>query len=127
VRVCLDTNAYTAFARKDERLREIVRAAHSLILTFVAVAELRAGFRYGKAGPQNEKILQRFLTMDRVELIYADEQTTHHYATLYRQLRAQGTPIPINDLWIAALVMQYDLVLCTLDRHFDHLPQLPRI
>jgi predicted nucleic acid-binding protein len=40
------------------------------------------------------------------------------------QLRRQGTPIPTNDLWIAALVLQHDLVLCARDRHFDHLPQI---
>lgn len=67
------------------------------------------------------------MSTDRVDVIYPDEQTTHHYATLYRQLRTQGTPIPINDLWIAALVAQHDLILYTLDAHFDHLPQLPRV
>lgn len=44
-----------------------------------------------------------------------------------RQLRNQGTPIPTNDLWIAALVMQHNLVLCSRDRHFTHLPQLDRL
>jgi predicted nucleic acid-binding protein len=42
------------------------------------------------------------------------------------QLRRQGTPIPTNDLWIASLVLQHDLVLCARDRHFDHLPQITR-
>jgi predicted nucleic acid-binding protein len=61
-----------------------------------------------------------------VQLLYADEQTTHHYASVYRQLREQGTPIPTNDMWVAALVLQHDLVLFARDRHFDHLPQLLR-
>ena len=42
----------------------------------------------------------------------SDEQTTHHYAAVYRQLRKQGTPIPINDMWIAALVLQHSLPVC---------------
>ncbi len=46
---------------------------------------------------------------------------------VYRQLRAQGTPIPTNDMWIAALVLQPNLVLYVRDRHFDHLPQIARI
>jgi predicted nucleic acid-binding protein len=45
---------------------------------------------------------------------------------LFAQLRRQGTPVPTNDLWIAALVLQHDLVLCTSDTHFDKLPQIAR-
>jgi predicted nucleic acid-binding protein len=45
---------------------------------------------------------------------------------VYAQLRRQGTPIPTNDMWIAALTSQHDLALCTRDRHFDRLPQIPR-
>jgi tRNA(fMet)-specific endonuclease VapC len=60
-------------------------------------------------------------------VVFADEQTTHHYATLYRQLRRQGTPMPTNDLWIAAPALQHDLVLYARDEHFDHLPQLLRV
>jgi predicted nucleic acid-binding protein len=64
---------------------------------------------------------------DGVSILFADEQTTHHYANVYRQLRMQGTPIPTNDIWIAALVLQHDLALCARDDHFDHLPQLVRV
>jgi len=57
-------------------------------------------------------------------VLFADEQTIEQYVSLFRQLRRQGTPIPTNDLWIAALVLQHGLVLCARDRHFDHLPQI---
>jgi predicted nucleic acid-binding protein len=46
---------------------------------------------------------------------------------VYRQLRKQGTPIPANDLWIAALVLQHSLMLYDRDAHFDALPQLTRV
>jgi predicted nucleic acid-binding protein len=62
-----------------------------------------------------------------VGILYADEQTTHHYANACRQLRKQGTPIPTNDMWIAALVLQHSLVLCARDAHFDALAQITRI
>jgi predicted nucleic acid-binding protein len=62
-----------------------------------------------------------------VQVLFADDATTHQYAALFRQLRRQGTPIPINDLWIAALVVQHGLALCDRDRHFDRLPQLARV
>jgi tRNA(fMet)-specific endonuclease VapC len=68
--------------------------------------------------------LHRFLAEPGVEVLYASESTTYHYAGLYRQLRNQGTPIPTNDLWIAALVIEHQLMLATRDRHFASVPQL---
>ena len=44
-----------------------------------------------------------------------------------RGLRSAGTPIPTNDLWIAALVVQHDVMLYSRDTHFDALAQLPRL
>jgi predicted nucleic acid-binding protein len=69
-------------------------------------------------------VLRRFLAKPGVQVVWADEATTRSYASLHRQLRAQGTPIPTNDLWIAALVVQHDLVLYSRERHFDALPQI---
>ena len=75
----------------------------------------------------NEGVLRRFLLRRGVDVLMPDEQTTHHYAAVYRQLRQQGSPIPTNDMWIAALVLQHGLVLYARDDHFDHLPQIPRL
>ena len=60
-------------------------------------------------------------------MLFADDQTTHHYAAVFRQLRKQGTPIPTNDMRLAALTLQHNLALHARDRHFDHLPQLVRV
>ena len=57
-------------------------------------------------------------------MLFADDQTTHHYAAVFSQLRKQGTPIPTNDMWLAALVLQHNLVLHARDKHFAHLPQI---
>jgi predicted nucleic acid-binding protein len=54
-------------------------------------------------------------------------QTAEHYAKLFAQLKRAGTPVPDNDLWIAALVLERDLTLLTRDRHFEKIPQLPRM
>jgi predicted nucleic acid-binding protein len=42
--------------------------------------------------------LRRFLLKDNVEVYFADDQTTFHYANLYRQLRRHGEAIPMNDI-----------------------------
>ncbi len=126
MRLALDTNRYTDLVRGDPHVAASVESADEVWLPFVVLAELRAGFSLGSKGAQNEAALRRFLFKPSVEVLYADEQTTHHYASVFRQLRKQGTPIPTNDMWIAALVLQHSLTLCARDAHFDVLPQLPR-
>lgn len=127
MKVALDTNRYTDLCRGDTQLAETVEAAELAWLPFIVLGELRAGFAVGEQGPRNEAVLRRFLMKPNVRVLYADEQTTYHYATVYRQLRKQGTPIPTNDMWIAALVLQHSLTLCDRDRHFDALPQITRM
>jgi tRNA(fMet)-specific endonuclease VapC len=126
VRLALDTNRYTDLCRGTASVVETVELADEVWLPFIVLGELRAGFAVGSQGPRNEAVLRRFLLKAGVGVLYADEQTTHHYGGVYRQLRKQGTPIPTNDMWIAALVLQHSLVLCARDAHFDALPQLPR-
>lgn len=124
MRVALDADRYTDLCRGEREVLEVLEEADGVYLPFVVLAELRAGFAVGARGADNERVLQRFLAKPGVEVLYASEVTTWTYAGLYRQLRRQGTPIPINDLWIAAVVVEHNLALCSRDRHFRHLPQL---
>jgi tRNA(fMet)-specific endonuclease VapC len=127
VRVALDTNRYVDLCRGVEETVGLVEEAEAVCLPFAVVGELRAGFALGRRGVDNERTLRRFLLKDGVRVLFADDQTTHHYAAVYRQLRKQGTPIPTNDMWVAALVLQHNLALHARDAHFDHLPQLARL
>ena len=124
MRVALDTNRYSDLCRGDREVVQVLEAAVEVFLPFAVLAELRAGFAVSSKGRENEQVLQRFLRKPDVEVLYPDATTTKIYARLYRQLRHQGTPIPVNDLWIAALVVEHHLALCSRDRHFDHLPQI---
>jgi tRNA(fMet)-specific endonuclease VapC len=127
LKIAIDTNRYVDFCRGEETAVDYFRKASQIYMPFVSLAELRAGFLCGTKAFQNEKILIKFLASSRVETLYADNQTTHHYARLFSQLRKQGTPIPTNDIWIAALVLQYNLILFARDQHFDNLPQIPKL
>ncbi|MEK7859623.1 MAG: type II toxin-antitoxin system VapC family toxin [Elusimicrobiota bacterium] len=127
MRVALDTNAYRAAAEGDAKTVEVLQRAEEVRLPFVALGELRAGFAAGTQGRKNEARLTEFLNTPRVSILYADEQTTHHYASLFAELRRQGTPIPTNDLWIAALVVQHDLLLLTGDAHFSKISRIVRL
>jgi tRNA(fMet)-specific endonuclease VapC len=124
MRLALDTNRYTDLSRGDAAVVTLVERAEEVLLPFIVLAELRAGFSVGTRGAENERVLRRFLMKRGVTVLFADEQTIEQYVSLFRQLRRQGTPIPTNDLWIAALVLQHGLVLCARDRHFDHVPQI---
>ena len=124
VNIALDTNAYSDFMRGDRERVRIVRTTRSIAIPIIVLGELRAGFAAGNQESTNAANLQRFLASPRVCVLSPDEQTTHHYAQLFLQLRETGAAIPTNDLWIASLVVQHDLVLCTSDRHFRHLPQV---
>lgn len=106
---------------------EVIRLGDSIQMPFVVLAELRSGFLCGKAARKNEQYLIRFLNSDRVSILYPDDNTTHHYAQLFAQLRLQGTPLPTNDIWIAALAVQHGLLLYSRNTHFDKLPQVARI
>ena len=127
MKLALDTNRYTDLCRGDASTIETVEQADEVWLPFIVLGELRAGFAVGTQGPRNEAVLSRFLLKPGVGILYADGQTTHHYASIYRQLRKQGTPIPTNDMWIAALVLQHSLALCARDAHFDALAQIARV
>lgn len=122
--IALDTNAYSDFMRGDAHRIQIVRTARSIAIPFIVLGELRAGFAAGNRESTNAANLQRFLNSERVSVLLPDEQTTHYHAQLYLQLRNKGVSIPTNDLWIASLAVQHDLVLCTSDDHFRQLPQV---
>lgn len=127
MRVAVDTNGYVDLCKGVVDTIDLLETAEEVVLPFVVLGELRAGFLLGRRQVDNERALNRFLLKDGVEILYPDDQTTHHYASVFRQLRKQGTPIPTNDMWLAALVLQHNLALHARDKHFDHLPQLVRV
>ena len=125
--LALDTNRYVDLCKGVDETVALVEEAERVFLPFVVIAELRAGFAHGRRQADNERTLRRFLLKPGVAVVFADDQTTHHYAAVFKQLRRQGTPIPTNDMWLASLALQHNLVLHARDRHFDHLPQLVRV
>ena len=126
MKVLLDTNRYRDFCEGNQEALGVIQRARLVCLPFDVLAELRAGFLCGTLARQNEKSLTFFLNSPRVRVLLADEETTHHFARIFAQLRLQGTPIPVNDIWIASLAVQHDLLLFSRDRHFDSLPQVAR-
>jgi predicted nucleic acid-binding protein len=127
MKIALDSNRYTDLCRGIPQVVEIIERALEIYLPLIVVAEQRAGFAHGSAREKNERVLTRFLNNPGVFVLAPDEQTTFFYADLYVYLRKKGKPIPTNDLWIAALVVQHNLILFDRDTDFDALPQLARL
>ncbi len=121
----LDTNAYTDFHRESKWLAAIENSI-TVSLPLIVIGELRFGFVDGNQPERNERTLEQFLAKPSASVVAPDLGTTRFCSLLCTQLKRQGTPIPQNDLWIAALALQHGLWLCTSDAYFDHLPQLLR-
>jgi predicted nucleic acid-binding protein len=126
VRVALDTNRLTDLFQGDAELAESLGTCEEVWIPLVVLAEIKAGFYGGAQRIRNEALLQRFLIKETVGVLLPGRETAEHYARLFVQLKRAGTPVPDNVLWIAALVLEHDLVLITRDRHFEKIPQLLR-
>lgn len=120
----LDTSAYSALARGNTVVRDRLALADEVCLCPVVIGELLAGFRRGGREEVNRHVLAEFLDLPEVAVLSLDEETSERYAVISDHLRRAGTPIPTNDLWIAAAAMQHGLKILTTDRHFLHVSQV---
>lgn len=118
MRFLLDTNAYSALARGDEETLATIRVADELLLSVVVIGELRYGFQYSRQKQQNEAALTEFARRPFVVTVPVSEVTADRYARIAGSLRRKGTPIPQNDVWIAAQTMEHGANLLSFDKHF---------
>ncbi len=123
-KVMMDTSAYTAFLRGSLEIKEAVQQADEIVFNPVVLGELMAGFLMGRNEKRNRAILKDFLSSPRVIVVEIDEETSERYAVIVKSLRMKGTPIPTNDLWIAASAMQHGLKVLTTDKHYLEVPQI---
>ncbi|MDP2275081.1 MAG: type II toxin-antitoxin system VapC family toxin [Archangium sp.] len=120
MKVLLDTNAYVALRRGDEAVAEFVRDAEKVVFSAIVAGELLHGFRNGTRAPENTKELARFLERPEVLFVPVGWDSADRFGRIATGLRKQGTPIPTNDVWIAAHAMETGADLISFDRHFAH-------
>lgn len=123
----IDTNAYSDLRRGNPRIEKIINTTSTTYVPVIVVAELKAGFLSGNRADINMQELGKFLETPGTQVLQINGDTADHYAKLASYLKKNGTPIPINDIWIAALCVQYDLPLLTSDSDFKKLPQVKLI
>lgn len=124
MRILIDTNCYSEIDNGDPETVERVQSATEVWIPLIVLGELYAGFELGSQKERNEQQLVRFLTRPSVGVLLPDDQTARQYGQIFQSLRRQGTPIPTNDIWIAALALQHKLVLDSVDKHFLYVPDL---
>ena len=120
----LDTSAYSAFRRGHPTIRRRIQESSKILLNAVVLGELRVGFLKGTRLEKNLEELADFLASPRVSISIIDDSTAECYATILRSLQQTGSPIPTNDVWIAASAMQHGAKLLTLDQHFSRVLQI---
>lgn len=123
-RILIDTNIYSAAMRGEPEIVDHLRRVAFIGISVVIVGELRSGFKGGRRERENLDELRAFLDSPRVHLLPVGMEATGFYAQILSELRAAGTPIPTNDIWIAATAFEHGLPLLTLDRHFAQVPGL---
>ena len=119
MRICLDTSAYSHFKRGDPQASKLITSARLVGVPSIVLGELRTGFLGGSDPERNENELQVFLDNPVVRVFDVDDESSHYYAELVTDLRRAGTPVPTNDIWIAALSIREGATVITYDQHFN--------
>lgn len=121
MKIMLDTSAYVGFKRNALETVEIIVRAELLLFSPVVIGELMFGFRNGTRFKENMDDLNSFLEHEAVKLVQIGKITSDRYSRIAAQLKRQGTPIPTNDIWIAAQSMEHGAELITSDQHFERI------
>ena len=119
MRILLDSNAYSRLMRGDDQAAAVVRDATEILMSAVVVGELLYGFRSGSRLERNMADLRSFLNNPYVSFVPVGPVTADRYSRVAAALRAKGSPIPTNDVWIAAHAMETGADLVSADRHFE--------
>ncbi len=123
-RIVLDTSAYSHLRRGHRGLIEMMVAADLVGLPTIVLGELHAAFRAGSRLAANMRGLQELLDRPFVRVQPVDEAVAEQYGHIVPILRRAGTPLPANDIWIAATARANECRVVTFDTHFRLIPNL---
>lgn len=127
MKVCLDTNAYSNLRRGNKRLLALLNGCDEILVPAAVVAELEYGFLRGGKTAANESLLASFLDEEPVSFQPVTHSIAERWGYVTAALAQKGTPIPENDIWIAATALETGARLVSYDNHFDHVGGLIRL
>ncbi len=123
-RYCLDTSAYSHFKRGDPAVVELIDGADWIGVPAVVLGELWIGFLLGGRLERNQTELREFLASPVVEELPVDRRVGRTFAEIVVALRRAGTPVPVNDAWVAATAAVAGATVLTYDPHFEKIPRV---
>jgi len=123
-RLVLDTNALIPLLRNAADYAHLFKTYDEVILPAIVLGEYKAGLFETKTGEKNRQSLADYLADPNVRVAPVTDRTADLYAKVFQALRKEGTPIPQNDMWIAASALEHGADLATRDDHFRHVPML---
>ena len=121
---CIDTCAYSRLMLGHPPLQACMEESTVLVLPVIVLGELYTGFGAGTRAAENEGRLESFMETPSVRVQDVTVDIARRYALLVNALRRAGTPLPTNDIWIAATTLELGARLLTYDTHFHHIPGL---
>ncbi len=124
MRVLIDTNIYSLAMRGNKTVIEYLQRIDQIGFSSISIGELWSGFKGGNNLNKNRTELHQFLDSPRLKIFTVDAETAEYYAEVLQQLKKAGTPIPTNDIWIAACAIQHGFKVLTRDKHFSHIAGL---
>ena len=122
--ILIDTNSYKKYLSGDQLTKDFLNEAEIVYLSSVVLGELYAGFYGGNQYNKNQEILKRFISKSSVRILIVGMETAKIFGEIKNELKKRGTPIPINDIWIAASTVETGAVLISYDKHFLKIPGL---
>jgi len=117
-KIVLDTCAYTRLLVGEEDVLDAISTAETVYISVFVLGELYAGFAGGSRERENKAFLQRFLLKPTVNILNATSETAEIFGLVKSNLKKAGTPLPINDVWIASHAIETGSVVITYDAHF---------
>ncbi len=126
-KVLIDTNVFSLAMKGEGSVVTALRKIDLIGFSTISIGELFSGFKGGSRETRNREELNLFLDSPRVVVHSIDEGTADFYASVLNDLRAAGTPIPTNDIWIAAVAFQHGYKIYSKDNHFNLVPGLVQL
>lgn len=118
----LDTNIVIALFKNDSLVIDKITEAKEIFITNITVGELYFGAYKSSKVESNIKQIDSFVAINII--LNCDFTTAKYYGQIKNQLKMKGKPIPENDIWIAAIAMQYNLILVSRDKHLQEIENL---
>lgn len=118
-----DTNIIIGFLKNEENIVNKLKSESSINVSVVTIGEMFYGANNSNNSSKNLKLYSEFFKYCNVFEI--SEKTAEYYADIRFELKKIGKPIPENDIWIAAIAKENDLIIVTRDKHLNDIEFIP--